>query len=135
MVVRFHCYNYLAVIGFLKGKSGQETGKYIRKEKECTGASQRIETSQWEDLFRLSETIKRDLDSGIRLAAIKKQQKQELLATLSSLLQSYTALTASRAYPFRVAINHFIENETAKHCLIHLDTQELLLLWRDVRMK
>jgi hypothetical protein len=32
--------------------------------------------------------------------------------------------------PFRIAINNFIVMETETHCSIHLNEEELLMLWR-----
>jgi hypothetical protein len=91
---------------------------------------------QWQDdqlLRNLAQTAITELRPRILAAGIKKQRKQDLLLSLLHLLKSYTALTVLQAYPFRVAINNFIEKETASRCSIHLNNEELLALWRDVR--
>jgi len=91
---------------------------------------------QWQDdqlLRNLAQTAITELRPRILAAGIKKQGKQDLLFSLLHLLKSYTALTVLQAYPFRVAINNFIENETASRCSIHLNNEELLALWRNVR--
>jgi hypothetical protein len=93
------------------------------------------EEEQWQDdqLFHLSQTIITELKPRILAAGIQKQGKQDLLLSLLRFLKPYTALTVLRAYPFRIAINNFIEKETATRCSIHLNNEELLALWRDVR--
>ena len=91
--------------------------------------------SRWPDdyLFQLAQTVITELRPRIWAAGIRKQGKRDLLLSLLRLLKSYTALTVLQAYPFRVAINNFIEKETASRCSIHLNNEELLSLWREVR--
>jgi hypothetical protein len=84
-------------------------------------------------LFQLAQTVITELRPHIWAAGIRKQGKRDLLLSLLRLLKSYTALTVLQAYPFRVAINNFIEMETASRCSIHLNNEELLALWREVR--
>ncbi|MHA4807536.1 hypothetical protein ACX0G9_05500 [Flavitalea flava] len=84
-----------------------------------------------EDLFLLSNSLKEQLEPGIRDAAIKKKEKQELLSLLRSILKKNIALSSMHAYPFRVAINNFIDSKTKKYCSIHLDKEELLSLWHE----
>jgi hypothetical protein len=93
------------------------------------------EDSRWRDdqLFHLAQTVITELKPRIWAAGIQKQDKQDLLLSLLRLLKSYTSLTVLRAYPFRIAINNFIEKETATRCSIHLNNEELLALWREVR--
>jgi hypothetical protein len=99
------------------------------------GNSKEAKENRWRDdqLFHLSQTVITELKPRIWAAGIRKQDKQDLLLSLLRLLKSYTALTVLRAYPFRIAINNFIEKETAMRCSIHLNNEELLALWREVR--
>jgi hypothetical protein len=83
-----------------------------------------------ERLFVLAQRVKDELRLHIWAAGIRKQGKQDLLLSLPHLLRSYTELTVLQAYPFRVAINNFIEMETSSCCSIHLNDEELLKLWR-----
>jgi hypothetical protein len=105
-------------------------GKYARDQQGDAGRERR-----WPDdhLFQLAQTVITELRPHIWAAGIQKQGKRDLLLSLLRLLKSYTALTVLRAYPFRVAINNFIEMETASRCSIHLNNEELLALWREVR--
>ena len=155
MVVSFNWYKYSVVIGFLRkgvktaaipgpvksgppGKCGlfDKSGlsdtfgtsdKFGRPAKcELSG---KCEPGQ--DFFRLANEAKIELKTGIRKSAIKKEGKWELLLSIRRLLAPYTALTAPQAYPFRVAINNTIIAETEKYCSIHLNSEELLSVWRD----
>ena len=98
-------------------------------------SSGKREDGQWraDQLFHLSQAVITELKPRILAAGIQKQGKQDLLFSLLRFLKSYTALTVLQAYPFRIAINNFIEKETATRCSIHLNNEELLALWRDVR--
>ena len=83
-----------------------------------------------EYLFQLTLTVICEIKPGIRAAARDRLGRMELILTLRRLLKKYAPLTASRALPFRVAINNVIVSEAANHCSIHLDKEELLTLWR-----
>jgi hypothetical protein len=129
------------VKGIVIGKPGRrgpavcewvQSGGIERKGMHSLG---KREEGQWraDQLFHLSQTVITELKPRIWAAGIQKQGKQDLLLTLLRFLKSYTALTVLQAYPFRIAINNFIEKETATRCSIHLNNEELLALWRDVR--
>jgi hypothetical protein len=95
--------------------------------------STRLSARDCERLFDLIRTAKIELEHHMVAASIRKKDKQDLLASLPRILQSYRAFAVSRAFPFRVAINHIICNEAATRCSIHLTSEELLALWREVR--
>jgi len=131
MVVSFNWYKYSVVIGFLR--KGVKTAAIRGPVK--SGPPGKCELSgkcePGQDFFRLANEAKIELKTGIRKSAIKKEGKWELLLSIRRLLAPYTALTAPQAYPFRVAINNTIIAETEKYCSIHLNSEELLSVWRD----
>jgi hypothetical protein len=143
MVVSFNWYKYSVVIGFLR--KGVKTAAIpgpvkSRPPGKCGlfdkfGPPGKCELSEKcepdQDFFHLANEAKIELKIGIRKSAIKKEGKWELLLSIRRLLAHYTALTAPQAYPFRVAINNTIITETAKYCSIHLNSEELLSVWRD----
>ncbi|HMH23824.1 MAG TPA: hypothetical protein VK563_18690 [Puia sp.] len=116
MLRSFSLYKYSLVVGFLK--------KTARPDAIPIGVAR-------EDvLFRLANGLVKELRAGIRESADKKRNREELLLFLGLLLKPYTPL---RSLPFRIAINNFILMETATRCLIHLNDEELFMLWRNVR--
>lgn len=129
-MMSFHWYKYWVVIGFLR--KGVEAAAICREgiHVDCPG---RPGTAAERDLFHLTRMAIKELKGGIRRAAIKKEGKQQLLSSLFSLLKTYTALTESQGRAFRVAINNVIIRDTEKYCSIHLNEEELLLLWQKVR--
>jgi hypothetical protein len=136
MVVSFNWYKYSVVIGFLKKgvktAAIPETDKARRSGKfgwfDKFRPSDKYEPEK--DLFHLANEVKIELKLNIRKSAIKKEGKWELLLSIRRLLAPYTALTASQAYPFRVAINNTIIAETARYCSIHLSSEDLSGVWR-----
>jgi hypothetical protein len=148
MVVSFNWYKYSVVIGFLKKRvktaaipetdKARRSGKFgwfdkFRPSDKC-GAADKCRTFDKfrpdKDFFHLANEVKIELKLGIRKSAIKKEGKWELLLSIRRLLAPYTALTASQAYPFRVAINNTIIAETARYCSIHLSSEDLSGVWR-----
>jgi hypothetical protein len=85
------------------------------------------------DFFPLAKEAIKEVRTGILRAAIKKMGKQELMTLLLCLLRHYPSLASLQAHPFRVAINNVIITETARHCSIHLNDEELLFLWHEIR--
>jgi len=136
MVVSFNWYKYSVVIGFLK--KGVKTAAIPATDKARWpgkfGWFDKFRPSDKygpeNDLFHLASEVKIELKLGIRKSAIKKEGKWELLLSIRHLLAPYPALTASQAYPFRVAINNTIIAETARYCSIHLSNEELSGIWR-----
>ena len=145
--MRFNWFTYSVVIGFMQredpvagiqkredlialgrpmllGETGMR-GKGVRKP----GV---VEDAGWpgDHLSFLAQRVINELRLHIWAAGIRKQSKQDLLLSLPALLRSHTELTVLQAHPFRIAINNFIEMETASRCSIHLNDEELLRLWR-----
>ncbi len=85
------------------------------------------------ELFDITLRVADKLRVCIRKAAFKKERKQELLFSLIPLLRPYTRLPRKQALAFRAAIDHAIETETQRYFPIHLDEDELLNLWQQVR--
>jgi hypothetical protein len=83
--------------------------------------------------FRLAEIAKKELLLGIRKSAHKNDDRKELLYSLASLLQPYITIKASQDPAFRYAINNVIDKATESYCSIHLNTEEMLFLWHEVR--
>ena len=113
MLRSFSWQGYCVVVGFLKQRI-----KASRVSPELPNG---------EVLFRLSQAVIKELRTGIREIAIRQQGKEDLLLLLRRLLEPYTVLLL---LPFRIAINNFIVMETETHCSIHLNEEELLMLWR-----
>jgi hypothetical protein len=136
MLRSFSWYKYSLVVGFLRkaGPSGVSRVRpripWIcqRTDHRQAGAADRA--AQQDLLFRLAQLLIRELRSGIRESAGKTRDKDALLRSLGLLLKPYTPL---KDLPFRIAVNNFILMETANYCSIHLDEEELLMLWREVR--
>jgi len=114
------------------GSRGDKAGWRWSGREDRTGSAGRISDQDCDRFFDLSKTIRIDMRRHMEVAAIRKKEKQDLLASLPRLLQSYTTFAALQAIPFRVAINNIIMEETATRCSIHLTSEELLGLWRDV---
>ncbi len=120
--------------GVSKGGSCADRAGWGWSRTEDQGRSaERLSKQDSDRLFDLVIPIRIELERHIGAAAIRRKDKQDLLASLPQVLQSYTAFTVLRAYPFRVAINHIITTEAATRCSIHLTSEELLGLWREVR--
>ena len=113
-------------------QAGNRPGKAVDGDGDVDERSGRAPCGQRpeEYLFQLTLTAVGEIKPGIRAAAQKKLGRAELLLTLRRMLKHYAALTASRALPFRVAINNVILSETAAYCSIHLDNEELNVVWR-----
>jgi hypothetical protein len=114
---------------------GMTVGKAVRKESEVQAVQERKrkEYRQEDELLHQAQKAITELKPLIMTAGITKQCKHDLLLSLLHLLRSYASLTVLQAYPFRVAINNFIESESASRCSIHLNNEELLAMWRDIR--
>ncbi len=149
MVVSLNWYKYSVVIGFLK--KGVNTAAIPETDKTtqsgrfgCSDQSRPFDKygatkcrtfdkfRPDKDLFHLAHEVKIELKLCIRKSGIKKEEKWELLLSMRRLLAPYTALAASQAYPFRVAINNTIMAETARYCSIELSSEELSGIWRNV---
>jgi hypothetical protein len=116
MLLSFSLFKYNLVVSFLKKNAIQEVLP--------------IRLAHEDILFRLAHVLIKELREGIREVADKKKNREELLFFIGVLLKPYTPL---RSLPFRTAINNFILRETATRCCIHLNDEELLMLWRQVR--
>ena len=142
-MVSFNWYKYWVVIGFLREGAGIACSQpcssaVLRRTRTAAEgpASMRREVRADDlgvDFFKLAGIAVNELRTGIRRAAIKKEEKPQLLSSLLGLLKTYTALTVSQGLPFRVAINNVIIREAKEYCSIHLNKEELLLLWQKVR--
>jgi hypothetical protein len=121
MIVSFNWYKYSFVFGVLK-KGFKTAPGQVSTPARCE-----------DTFFHLSRTAINELKSGIRKVAIKKLGKRELLLAVQRLLKPYASLTTAQARPFKVAINHVIEDESEKYCSIHLNADDLQLLWHDLR--
>ncbi|HWK05196.1 MAG TPA: hypothetical protein VNS58_16260 [Puia sp.] len=136
MVVSFDWYKYSVVFGFMKREIKTAvmpdmhwpglSGPVKSESRDCEGPK----AGASEDFFHLANAIKSELSVHIRMSAIRRLGKQELLLSLRNLLKPYTALAVQQAYAFRVAISNAIEEEVKKYCSIHLNRQELLKLWQ-----
>ena len=116
MIRSFNWNKYFVVVAFFSKATGS--------------LSSSVSPSNGEDLFQLALALKKELSYGIREAAYRKYAKEELLQSFRRILQPYALL---RAPPFRVAINNYISMETGTWCSIHLDDEEMSLLWRAVQ--
>jgi hypothetical protein len=129
MLHSFRWYKYSLVVGFLKKTAMPCTSRIGPRVARVGPGFFANEAAGQDLLFRLAHLLKRELRSGIRESAGKKQDREELLRSLGILLKPYTPL---KSLPFRIAINNFILLETASCCSIHLNDEELLMLWREV---
>jgi hypothetical protein len=145
--MRFNWFTYSVVIGFMQ-REDPVAGIQKREDSIALGRPMLLretglrekgvrkrgvaEDARWQGdhLFSLAQRVINELRLHIWAAGIRKQSKQDLLLSLPALLRSHTELTVLQAYPFRVAINNFIEMEMASCCSIHLNDEELLRLWR-----
>ena len=144
MLLSVTWYKYSLVVGFLKNTTGPGRTRVrpcfswtrlrvVRVRSRIARMRQHAfanRVARQDLLFHLAHLLIRELRAGIRESADKKQDKEELLRSLGHLLKPYTPL---KDLPFRVAINNFILMETATCCSIHLNEEELLMLWRQVR--
>jgi hypothetical protein len=133
MLVSFNWYKYSFVFGILK--KGFKTAMLSNEHGEKRGRpGQRKTPALSEDTFlSLSRMAINELRPGIRKIAIKHLGKQELLMSIQQLLKPYESLTVAGARGFLVAVNHVIEDESKKYCSIHLNAEDLQLLWHDLR--
>lgn len=134
MIVSFNWYKYSFIFGILK--KGIKQGSMSASFREAHSGKQApgdTRTFAEDTFFLLSRTAINELKPRIREVAIKKLGKQGLLLSLQRLLRPYASLKALQARAFRVAVNNVIEKESATYCSIHLNNEDLQLLWHDLR--
>ncbi len=77
-------------------------------------------------LFQLVHDLTNELQIAIREAGEKAYKKEELIFSLQLLLKTYRELKGTN---FTEAINSLIAVECQNSCSIHLDEDELNMLW------
>jgi hypothetical protein len=128
----FSWFKYRAVIIF-KRQDNEDVETRRETESGKTDIDCDVGDETGAELFDITLRVADKLRVCIRKAAFKKERKQELLFSLIPLLRPYARLPKKQALAFRVAIDHTIETETKRYFPIHLDEDELLILWQQVR--
>ena len=128
----FNWFKYRAVIIF-KRQDDEDVEARREMGSGKTGIDCDVGDETGTELFDITLRVADKLRVCIRKAAFKKERKQELFFSLIPLLRPYTRLPKKQALAFRVAIDHTIETETKRYFPTHLDEDELLTLWQQVR--
>jgi hypothetical protein len=79
-----------------------------------------------DDTFQQVEKLTTALKEVIADGALNSMIKEELMLSLRFVLEKYHYLKDS---PFLIAINNLIASECDKYKLIHLNVEELAMLW------
>ncbi|MDR3716879.1 MAG: hypothetical protein P4L51_29065 [Puia sp.] len=80
-------------------------------------------------LFLMARRLTNEIRSLVIRAAAEGREKKDTCRLLADLL-SRTGRFGSHAY--RIAINNFIVREIETYCFFHLDTEDLISLWKEV---
>ncbi|MEJ7821176.1 MAG: hypothetical protein WKF85_02575 [Chitinophagaceae bacterium] len=78
-----------------------------------------------EEIFGIVYRLQDEVKGTIEEAATKKYLKEEIILSLQMVLEKYTLGSTH----FRFALNNFIERTSKNNCSIHLDEDELKLMW------
>lgn len=145
MEITFNWYKYSFILGIRKnvvqlnttaeGYADEQINSFDTGKKR-TGldqSSQRRRIPEEGGYFlTLAQVVKSEIKNHLMDISDKRPDKDELICSLHRLLRPHSELTVRQAYPFRVAINNVIQKESAKHCSIHLNNEDLQILWCDL---
>jgi hypothetical protein len=109
---------------FFKGKLFDSSIK-ARHNFETT-ANNFEETDNNQNLFPVINQIAQEIKMTLEDAARKNQARQEVVCALQLLLRKYTAIKQT---PFELIVNNYILIECSNYCSIHLEKEEVNMLW------
>lgn len=97
----------------------------LRTTKKIGNRFEFIDESQ-QELFPVINQFVQEIKMFLQGALQKNLQREEIVYAFQLLLKKYSSIKGT---PFQSIINNYIINECSTYCSIHLDEDELNMLW------